>query len=590
MKRHWLALEQARSFPVAGLVAASPFHEDWRCMLQFLRIRNLALLEAIDLEFEPGFTAVTGETGAGKSILLGALSLLSGARADKTVIRQGADACEVEGVFHLPDASRFDALLESLGLPACDDGELVLKRSVHREKAARITINGSLATLANLQSLGGLWIDFHGPGEPRRLLRADCQIELLDLFGQLEKETAAYQQIYDTWRATLAEIERLSRETQLDADQLDYLRQQIAKIDSLDLEPTAVEALERDFNRLSRAQELTELASNLAGGLSGDEGMLNQAAPLIRAAREISELDPSTAPLCQRLESLAVEIEDLGREFDAFSGSLDFDADSAADLESRMTLLLELKRRHGQDLEAIRRARDEMERRIAGQGDIEGTLARLNKEAAGAEKTCRQRAADLRLARDKAGRTLVRRTEKLLVELGFAKARLQVAFEAEPELRRHGDARPEFLFSPNAGEPPLPLAKIASSGELARVMLALKTVLAEVDDIPVLVFDEVDANVGGEIGRAVGEKMAAIAREHQVLCVTHLPQVASLGAQHLVVEKEQKRDRTVVSIRSIHEDRDGRIAELARMLGDRKSESALAHAGKLLGGVKTGRR
>ncbi len=559
-------------------------------MLQFLRIRNLALLEAIDLEFEPGFTAVTGETGAGKSILLGALSLLSGARADKSVIRQGADACEVEGVFHLSDSARFDALLESLGLPACDDGELVLKRSVHREKAARITINGSLATLANLQSVGGLWIDFHGPGEPRRLLRADCQIELLDLFGQLKNDAVAYQETYDTWRAAIAGIERISNETQLDADQLDYLRQQVAKIDGIDLEPVAIEALERDFNRLSRAQELTGLSSSLASGLSGDDGMLNHTAPLIRVAREICALDPSTLPLCQRLESLAVELEDLGREFDAFSGSLDFDAESAADLESRMNLLLDLKRRHGSNLDSIQRARDEMERRIAEQGDIEGTLARLNKEAADAEKTCRQRAANLRIARDKAGRTLVQRTEKILGELGFAKARLQVAFEPEPELRRHGDARPEFLFSPNAGEPPLPLAKIASSGELARVMLALKTVLAEVDDIPVLVFDEVDANVGGEIGRAVGEKMAAIARDHQVLCVTHLPQVASLGAQHLVVEKEQRQDRTVVSIRSIHTSREKRIAELARMLGDRKSESALAHAGKLLGGARAGRR
>ena len=556
-------------------------------MLHFLRIRNLALLEAIDLELEPGFTAVTGETGAGKSILLGALGLLSGSRSDKTIIRQGADACEVEGVFQFQDSSPFDHLLDVLGLPACEDGQLVIKRVIHREKGPRITINGSIATLANLQAVGELWIDFHGPGEPRRLLRIDCQIELLDLFGQLGGDVAGYQEQYDTWRRLLSEIERISGEKRLDADQLDYLRQQVGRIEAIDLEPAAVEALERDFNRLSRAQELTELASSLARGLSGDDGILNHAAPLIRAARGISELDGTTAPLVQRLESLAVEIEDLGREFDDFAAGLDFDAEAAADLEQRMTTLMDLKRRHGADVATILRARDEMARRIAEQGDIEGTLARLQAQAAAAEKECRARATSLRIARDKAGKTLAERAEKLLGELGFARARLIVAFEAEPELRRHGDARPEFLFSPNVGEVPLPLARIASSGELARVMLALKTVLAEVDHIPVLVFDEVDANVGGEIGRVVGEKMAAIATDHQVLCVTHLPQVASLGAQHLVVEKDQEQARTVVAIRSIHESREMRIAELARMLGDRRSESALAHAGKLLGGRKT---
>ncbi|BET67456.1 DNA repair protein RecN [Opitutales bacterium ASA1] len=552
-------------------------------MLQLLRIRNLALLEAVELEFESGFTAVTGETGAGKSILLGALGLLSGARADKTIIRQGADACEVEGVFELRSTEKIDVFLEASGLPRCEDGQLVLKRTLHRERAARIAINGSMATLANLQALGELWIDFHGPGEPRRLLKADCQIELLDLFGRLGEEVASYEAAYDAWRSRLAEIDRLSRETRLDENQIDYLRQQIERIDSLDLEPAAIEALERDFNRLSRAQELTGLVQGLAAGLHGDEGVQALLPPLIRTARELSSLDPSTTPLVQRLESVAVEIEDLGQEFENLVGGLDLDPETAASLESRMAILLELRRRHGRDLASIRDAREDMARKIAEQGDIEGTLTRLEHEAAQYEKDCRERAARLRVAREKAGRMLTQRAEALLGELGFARARLLVAFAPESELRRHGDARPEFLFSPNTGEAPLPLTRIASSGELARVMLALKSVLAEVDEIPVLVFDEVDANVGGEIGRAVGEKMAAIADGRQVFCVTHLPQVASLGAKHFVVEKDQSGARAVVGIRSLHADRTERIAELARMLGDRKSASALTHAEKLLG-------
>ena len=554
-------------------------------MLQFLRIRNLALLESIELEFESGFTAVTGETGAGKSILLGALGLLAGARADRTVIRQGAEACEVEAGLFFGETRRINQALEGMGLPPCEDGLLLLKRILPREKAPRIQVNGSMATLANLQALGELWIDFHGPGEPRRLLKTDCQIELLDLFGQLARQAAAYRSEYDAWRTTLADIDRLSRETQLDENQLDFLRDQIKRIDQADLEPEGIESLERDYIRLNRAQELASLTEQVSGGLAGDDGsVLRLLGPLVRAARQLASIDPSSQALVSRLESLAVETEDLGREFAALGAALDFDPQAAASIHERMTALLELRRKYGTEVAAIRRARDEMGRRIEDQGDIEGTLARLRAEAAEREKRCRELAKELRLAREMAGKSFTQRAARILAQLGFKKAELRIAFNSETELKAYGDARPEMLFAPNVGEAALPLARIASSGELARVMLALKTVLAEVDDIPVLVFDEVDANVGGEIGRVVGEKMAAIAKRHQVLCVTHLPQVASLGAQHLVVEKDQRGDRAVVHIRAIHGDRKARIGELARMLGDRAAKSALAHAEELLAG------
>jgi len=554
-------------------------------MLQFLRIRNLALLESIELEFEPGFTAVTGETGAGKSILLGALGLLAGSRADRTVIRQGAEACEIEAGLHFADPRRINAALEAFGLPPCEDGLLVLKRTLPREKAPRIQVNGSMATLANLQALGELWIDFHGPGEPRRLLKTECQIELLDLFGQLARQSAAYRAEYDAWRTALADIDRLSRETQLDENQLDFLREQIKRIDQADLDPESVEALERDYIRLNRAQELATLTEQIAGGLHGDDaGVLRTLGPLVRAARQLASIDPSSQALVSRLESIAVEVEDLGSEFEALGASLDFDPQAAGSIHERMTALLELRRKYGQEAAAIRKAREEMARRIEDQGDIEGTLTRLRAEAAERERRCRELAKELRLAREMAGKSFTQRAAKILTQLGFKKTELRVAFNSETELKPYGDARPEMLFAPNVGEAPLPLARIASSGELARVMLALKTVLAEVDDIPVLIFDEVDANVGGEIGRVVGEKMAAIARRHQVFCVTHLPQVASLGAQHLVVEKDQRGDRAIVHIRAIHGDRKGRIGELARMLGDRAAKSALAHAEELLAG------
>jgi DNA repair protein RecN (Recombination protein N) len=553
-------------------------------MLQSLRIRNLALLEAVELEFAPGFTAVTGETGAGKSILLGALSLLAGERADKTVIRQGAPAAEVEAVLHFAAPERLNAVLEELQLPPCEEGALLLRRTLPRDKAPRITVNGSLATLAALQRLGEVWIDFHGPSEPRRLLRDDCQRELLDLFGRHGEELAAYREAFTRWRERAAEQRRVAAEARLAPDQIDFLRAQLARLDQLELNPEAVEQLERDHQRLSRAQELTGLTEALGQGLAGDDGIQGRLAPLLRLARQLEELDPASAPLAGRLASSAVELADLAEEFATLGQSLNLDPEQAQEIEQRMATWLEARRRHGGDLAAVLAAREEMRRRLEVQGDVEGVLARLEREAAEALREARRRAQGLRVRREKAARELARTAGRAIARLGFAKADFQVRLTALPELGPAGDSGAEFLFSPNVGEAPLPLSRIASSGELARVMLALKTVLADLDGVPLLVFDEVDANVGGEIGKVVGENMAGIARAHQVLCVTHLPQVAAQAAAHLVVTKDQSGERAVVRIEAIHGSRKARVTELARMLGDRQARSAQRHAEELLGG------
>lgn len=552
-------------------------------MLQSLRIRNLALLEEVSLEFEAGFTAVTGETGAGKSILLGALSLLAGERADKTVIRQGAPAAEVEASLFFADAVRINAVLEELQLPACEDGLLILKRSLPREKAPKITVNGSLATLAALQRLGEHWIDFHGPSEPRRLLKDGCQLDLLDLFGRTTKALAEYRTAYAAWRDLVAEQTRIANETKLAPDQIDFLRGQLAKLDGLTLTADAIEALERDFQRMSRAQELIELAGGLAGGLTGDEGLQGRIAELLRQGRQLEGIDAASKPLVDRLASAAVELNDLGAEFSALSQELQFDPEQAEELGVKMDLWLEVKRRNGGDLEAVIAAREEMRRRLDVQGDLEGTLARLEKQISDAHRQAKKHAQGLRAAREKAAKELAKVAARSIAQLGFKKADFQVRIVPLAELAPAGDCGAEFLFSPNVGEAPLPLSRIASSGELARVMLALKTVLADLDEVPVLVFDEVDANVGGEIGRVVGAQMAGIAKTHQVLCVTHLPQVAAQATCHLVVNKDQSKDRAVVSITPIQANRKQRVAELARMLGDSKAKSALAHAEELLG-------
>jgi DNA repair protein RecN (Recombination protein N) len=552
-------------------------------MLQSLHIRNLALLEEVALDFEAGFTAVTGETGAGKSILLGALSLLAGERADKTIIRQGADACEVEASLYFSRPEKIDAVLGDLSLPPCEDGLLLLKRSLPREKAPKITVNGSLATLSALQRLGEHWIDFHGPSEPRRLLRPDCQLELLDLFGRAGDAVATYRSAYGIWRERVQAREQLARESALSPDQIEFLRHQVARIEAVDLGDEAVEALERDFSRLSRSQELLELSGALAAGLTGDDGLQGRVAALLREARRLEQLDPASRALADRLGSAAVELNDLGSEFAGLSQQLQFDPEQAESLTERMNTLLELKRRHGGDLAAVRAARDELRRRLEVQGDLAGTITRLDQEITDAKRTASKAAAVLRARREKAAQGLAQLAAKQIAQLGFAKADFQIRIVPLPDLAPAGDCGCEFLFSPNVGEAPRPLSRVASSGELARVMLALKAVLADVDGVPLLVFDEVDANVGGEIGRVVGEKMAAIGRAHQVLCVTHLPQVAAQAGCHLVVSKDQSKDRAVVTIAPIQASRKARASELARMLGDRSAKSALAHAEELLG-------
>lgn len=552
-------------------------------MLQSLRIRNLALLEEVELEFEGGFTAVTGETGAGKSILLGALSLLAGARVDKTIIRQGASACEVEAALFFADTLKLDAALEALDLPPCDDGVLILKRSVPREKAPKISVNGSLATLTALQELGEQWIDFHGPGEPRRLLKDGCQRELLDLFAKNDDARAKYAAAFGAWRGLVDERERLLAAEKLSPDQIEFLRAQLKKFDALELNDEAIAALERDSNRQQSAQEIVQLAAGLSTGLSGEDGVLGRVAALLREARQLEALDPASKALAERLQSASVELGDLDAEFSSLATSLNFDAEQAEMLAEKMNAWLDLKRKHGAKLEAVIAAREEMRRRLELQSDVEGSLAKLEKQIGEALKAAKKTATELRATREKAGGQLERAAAKVIVQLGFKKADFRVRFAALPELAAHGDTGVEFLFSPNVGEAPLPLSRIASSGELARVMLALKTVLAAIDDVPLLVFDEVDANVGGEIGRIVGEKMADIADKHQVLCVTHLPQVAAQAANHLVVTKDQSGDRASVAIEPIHGNRKQRVGELARMLGDRNAKSAQAHAEELLG-------
>ena len=552
-------------------------------MLKYIRIKNLALLEEVTLEFESGFTAVTGETGAGKSVLLGALGLLSGARTDKGVIRQGQDLVEVEAALHFADALLIDKLLEAAGLPTCEDGLLLLQRTIHHSKIPRIQINGSLATLAQLQALGESWIDFHGPGEPQKLFQEKRQLEMLDTYAGNVRELAAFALSFEEWRKALREIETLETGERLDVDELDFVRKQIKKIDAVDVSEDTIEELERDYNRISSAQELVSLASACSEGMIGEQSANDLLGGVLLRLEEIVELDEGSQSLLERARSLQIELQDLGEELGHLVNDYDFDPEAIEAATERMNLWQELRRKYGGSVEAVLSKREELAQKIEIQGDLEGILAKKRKASVDLEAELKKKAQKLTASRRKSAKVLAQKAADLLQALGFKKARLEIELIADAKLHEHGDSHCQFLFAPNAGQNLQPLNKIASSGETARVMLALKTVLAEADATPLLVFDEVDANVGGEVGRAVGAELARLAKKHQVLCVTHLPQVASLAHNHYVVTKSQDKDSTAVNIASLGDSRNDRLEELARMLGDRKSASARAHAEELLG-------
>ena len=551
-------------------------------MLQYLKIENLALLKSLTLEFDQGFSVVTGETGAGKSVLLGAFNLLSGARSNKEMIRQGSDRLSVEASLFFPESDGIDAVLEELDLPVCDEGCLILFRSLDASKMSKIRINGSLATLSQLKTLGEYWIDFHGPGEPQKLFKEQCQLELLDAFSQNDTLLENYGFIFKEWRSECKAIENLKSSEQLDDDALRFLSNEINKMEHLDLSETAISELESNFTKISQSQELQSMLQTCEDIVSGESGLMDRLNALNHQMSNLSSIDSNMEELSERAKSLQIEADDLSQEIHSLSGGFDFDPEMIESTISQMNTWQELKRKYGGSLESLLEEKASLENKIAMQSDIEGSIQKLELKCTKLEEQLAKDSERLYKNRCKGAKALAKQATELLLQLGFKKAQLDIVLTESDHFTDSGKHTCSFLFSPNVGQDLLPLNKIASSGETARVMLALKTILADVDKTPVLVFDEVDANVGGEVGRTVGNEMARIADSHQVFCVTHLPQVASLGAQHFIVEKLQDDSETQVSITPIHDEQEQRLGEIARMLGDRNSQSALDHAKELL--------
>lgn len=551
-------------------------------MLAFLHIQNLALMKETRLDLPSGFVAVTGETGAGKSVLLGALSLLAGNRAEKSLIRTGADTLTVEAILQPADLHRINQKLEDLELPQCEEGQLVLYRSLSRTKASKIRINGVLSTLSQLQEIGEEWIDFHGPGEPQKLFAESWQRSLLDQFAGNRDLLATYSTDFLHWKNLQSESENLRQASALSADEQEFLRNRIQAIDAVDLDAEKLAELEIAAQRMDSAKDILEISSQLESELAGEDGLTTSLAQLNGLASRLVRMDPKAADIAHRIESLSIEVDDLAAECSALAEEVDMDPAVAASIETRMDAWMELKRQYGPTMEAIQARRSEMAHRLESQSDIEGSLKRLDLQIANLERHLKSQASQITENRRNAAVRVAREVAQRLKGLGFRHPNLRIEIIPSPKLGPQGDSTVRIQFSPNPGQDLQPLNKIASSGELARVMLAIKTGLASADQTPVLVFDEVDANIGGEIAVTVGQQLFELGQRHQVFVITHLAQVAAIANHHFVVEKHQTSSATSVKIDELGPDSSQRIDEIARMLGDRDSAAAREHATTLI--------
>ena len=545
--------------------------------LTLLRIRNLALVEQLEWQLKPGFTAVTGETGAGKSMIVGALQLLLGERGDKSLIRTGADLCTVEAVFNGRGITRFNTQLTECGIDASDD-ELIIKRTLGTTN--RQFINGSPTTLTVLKQLGDGLVDLHGPHDHQSLLSPEKQLELLDSYAHASETLAEYRQHYLRLQSLLSEYAALNTAETAREQEIHLLQHQIAEIEGAKLDPTEEQRIDTHYKLASNSKRLIELASSIAHKLAeAESSILSQLGETQRLLRELERIDNGVAGLAKTHQTAVVELTEIARALSDYAERLDLDPAQLAALEQRVSLFETLKRKYGGTIPEViefgQRAADRL-RKIEGR---DAELERLNTEIKTARAAVTRSGHALRKLRMQAAPKLSESVRRNLRDLGFKQSQFDASLSAHDEPRPNGLDSVELLFSANPGEPSKPLRAVASSGEISRLMLAIKSTLAAQDSIPLLVFDEIDVNVGGEIASAVGARMRDLAAAHQVICITHLPPVAAAATSHFVVTKDVVHGRTHSQLREITGK--ARQEEIARMLGG-KSESALKLAATLL--------
>jgi DNA repair protein RecN (Recombination protein N) len=551
-------------------------------MLSFLKIRNLALVEDVTWDLVPGLVGVTGETGAGKSIIVGALKLILGERADRSLIRTGQDACTVEASFHLKNSTAVDAVLEEAGMESCQDGELLIKRTVSASGANKQFVNCSPVTIQVLKGLGEFLVDLHGPHDHQSLNSQERQLEMLDKFAALEDLLGSYHDAWKQWRSTLTELDEMESSERAGSQQIDMLKFQVNEIAVANLKLGEEEEIESRHRIAANGARLAELCGTITSRLSdGDGGVLDALREIGRSIHDLEKIDPGTSAMFEGFKSAQIELTELESSVQDYADDLETDAAELAQLDQRIHTIQTLKRKYGSSVAAIIEFQTDAKQRLAKIENRGEEIERLQKLVKERRTLVDKHGKQLSKKRADAAPKLAKEIAAHLADLGFKRSVFEVELAAHTEPGRHGLEEIDYQFAPNPGEPLKPLRLTASSGEMSRVLLAVKSALAKQDAVGLLVFDEIDANVGGNIAEAVGRKMASLGSSHQVIAITHFPQVASLAQSHFVVTKEIEGNRTKSSIHEVVGDE--RIEELARMLGG-KAESAREHAKALLAG------
>ncbi len=556
-------------------------------MLRELRIENFAIIDRLELSFSAGLNILTGETGAGKSIIVDALELLLGARADLDQIRAGSDQAVVEAAISLPEKWILNKTLQAQDLLNPDEEALILRRVISRSGKGRILVNGHLVTLAILQEIGRALVDIHGQHDHQSLLYPDHQRELLDAYGKLLPLREQYACLYQEWRGLKTELESLERLQYEKGQRMEYFQYQVEEIRSAHLQPGEDTALEQDREVLVHSQKLSECAESAYQILYGSdpsvlEGFIKAGGHL----KEIQAIDPRFTEALGLLETAQRQVKEVAERLRHYKSEIEHDPDRLQQIEERLYTIGKLKKKYGPTLEDVISQLSKLTEELFSLEHHEEKIEALKKAYHEKGEKVFELASQLTGLRTQAAKRFKTEMEKELKHLGMGQTELVVNIDRfnppqADELGPHGVDRIDFWIASQLSEEPRPLNKVASGGELSRIMLAIKTILAEVDQIPVLIFDEVDAGVGGAVAEAVGRRLKSISKTHQVFCITHLAQIAMLADGHYRVEKTGEAGRTVTRVSKL--DLSEKIQEIARMLGGKEITSiTLQHAKELL--------
>ncbi|MDA1081864.1 MAG: DNA repair protein RecN [Gemmatimonadetes bacterium] len=552
-------------------------------MLAQLRIKNVAIIESVALPLAPGLNVLSGETGAGKSIIVGALGLLVGERASSDDVRTGSDKATVEGEFHIDDSADVLRALDAHGIEA-EGGIVVLKREVAASGRTRAWVNGTPVTAGVLASIGRLLVNIHGQHDAQSLLDETSQREMLDQFALAADAASNVAELHAATQESRAALERRIARRDDAQRRADYLGHVADEVENAALRPGEEDVLASEAARLTHAEELTALTREVGAALDdGDDTISPRLGHLQRALGALQRIDSATERLQGLYDAAFYAVDELAREVAAYAGTIEHDPARLASVEQRRELIYRLSAKHGgsvaKAVEAGRAARTELDALDSAAFDV----AALESALAAADSELEAGAAKLTEKRRVGGARLAKAVERLLPELGMPDGRFSVSLRPRDAVGASGAEDIEYRVALNVGHDERPIARIASGGELARVMLALKTILAGVDRVPTLIFDEVDAGIGGAVALMVGDAMRRVGERHQVFAITHLAQIASRAAHHVVVRKGARGGVTSADIAVV--EGDARIEELARMLGgDPSSEVSRAHASELLAG------